>query len=65
MRAEKPERSAVLGLHRHPLIFGRLWNHTSHNLTRQLSSSILGVHSEGEQRIRSFPKTGMRLSLSA
>jgi nucleotide-binding universal stress UspA family protein len=34
----------VLGLHRHSLLFGRLWNHTAHDLAQQLSSSILGVH---------------------
>lgn len=34
----------VLGLHRHSLLFGRLWNHTAHDLTQQLSTSILGVH---------------------
>jgi nucleotide-binding universal stress UspA family protein len=34
----------VLGLHRHSLLFGRLWNHTAHDLSQQLSSSILGVH---------------------
>jgi hypothetical protein len=34
----------VLGLHRHSLLFGRLWNHTTHDLVQQLGSSILGVH---------------------
>ena len=34
----------VLGLHRHSLLFSRLWNHTTHDLSQQLSSSILGVH---------------------
>lgn len=34
----------VLGLHRHTLLFGRLWNHTAHDLTQQVISSILGVH---------------------
>jgi nucleotide-binding universal stress UspA family protein len=34
----------VLGLHRHSLLFGRLWNHTTHDLSQQLNSSILGVH---------------------
>ena len=34
----------VLGLHRHSLLFSRLWNHTTHDLAQQLSSSILGVH---------------------
>jgi hypothetical protein len=26
------------------LLFSRLWNHTTHDLVQQLSSSILGVH---------------------
>ena len=34
----------VLGLHRHSLLFSRLWNHTTHDLAQQLNSSILGVH---------------------
>ena len=34
----------VLGLHRHSLLFSRLWNHTTYDLSQQLSSSILGVH---------------------
>jgi nucleotide-binding universal stress UspA family protein len=34
----------VLGLHRHSLLFSRLWNHTTHDLSQQLVSSILGVH---------------------
>jgi nucleotide-binding universal stress UspA family protein len=34
----------VLGLHRHSLLFSRLWNHTTYDLVQQLSSSILGVH---------------------
>jgi nucleotide-binding universal stress UspA family protein len=34
----------VLGLHRHSLLFSRLWNHTTHDLVQLLSSSILGVH---------------------
>ena len=34
----------VLGLHRHSLLFSRLWNHTTHDLSQQLSSSILGIH---------------------
>jgi len=34
----------VLGLHRHFLLFSRLWNHTTYDLVQQLSSSILGVH---------------------
>ncbi len=34
----------VLGLHRHSLLFSRLWNHTTHDLSQQVISSILGVH---------------------
>jgi nucleotide-binding universal stress UspA family protein len=34
----------VLGLHRHSLLFSRLWNHTTHDLSQQVTSSILGVH---------------------
>ena len=34
----------VLGLHRHVLLLSRVWNHTTHDLAQQLSSSILGVH---------------------
>jgi nucleotide-binding universal stress UspA family protein len=34
----------VLGLHRHSLLFSRLWNHTTHDLVQQLTSSVLGVH---------------------
>jgi nucleotide-binding universal stress UspA family protein len=34
----------MLGLHRHSLLFSRLWNHTTHDLAQQLRSSILGVH---------------------
>jgi nucleotide-binding universal stress UspA family protein len=34
----------VLGLHRHSLLFSRLWNHTAHDLSQQVLSSILGVH---------------------
>jgi nucleotide-binding universal stress UspA family protein len=34
----------VLGLHRHSLLFSRLWNHATHDLAQQLTSSILGVH---------------------
>ena len=34
----------VLGLHRHSLLFSRLWSHTTHDLVQQLSCSILGVH---------------------
>jgi nucleotide-binding universal stress UspA family protein len=34
----------VLGLHRHSLLFSRRWNHTNHDLSQQLNSSILGVH---------------------
>jgi hypothetical protein len=31
------------GLHRHSLLFRRLWNHTTPDLVQQLSGSILGV----------------------
>jgi len=34
----------VLGLHRHSLLLGRMWNHTTYDLVQQLSGSILGVH---------------------
>ena len=34
----------VLGIHRHSLLFSRLWNHTAHDLSQQVVSSILGVH---------------------
>ena len=34
----------ILGLHRHSLLFSRLWNHTAHDLSQQAVSSILGVH---------------------
>ena len=34
----------VLGLHRHSLLFSRLWNHTTHDVSQQVTSSILGVH---------------------
>jgi nucleotide-binding universal stress UspA family protein len=34
----------VLGLHRHSLLLGRIWNHTTYDLVQQLSGSILGVH---------------------
>jgi hypothetical protein len=40
----------VLGLHRHSLLFSRLWNHTTHDLVQQLSSSILGFIEKWEQR---------------
>jgi hypothetical protein len=32
----------VLGLHRHSSLFSRLWNHTTHDLSQQMTSSILG-----------------------
>jgi hypothetical protein len=32
----------VVGLHTHSWLFIRLWNHTTHGLVQQLSSSILG-----------------------
>jgi nucleotide-binding universal stress UspA family protein len=34
----------LLGLHKHSLLFNRLWNHTTHDLSQRLRSSILGVH---------------------
>jgi hypothetical protein len=34
----------VLGLHRHALLFSRLWSHTTYDLVQKQSSSILGVH---------------------
>jgi nucleotide-binding universal stress UspA family protein len=34
----------VVGLHSDSLLYGRLWNHTTHDLVQQLSTSILGVH---------------------
>ena len=34
----------VFGLHRHSLMFGRLWNHTARDLAQQVQTSILGVH---------------------
>ncbi|MGA7925424.1 MAG: universal stress protein [Candidatus Sulfotelmatobacter sp.] len=34
----------VLGLHRHSLLFSRLWNHTTHDVSQQVTSSILAVH---------------------
>jgi nucleotide-binding universal stress UspA family protein len=56
----------VLGLHRHSVIFGRLWNHTTHDLTQQLSSSILGVHLRGRAGASvHFRRPAIHLSLSA
>lgn len=34
----------VVGIHRHPLLLSRLWNHTAHDLSQQVASNILGVH---------------------
>ena len=34
----------VVGIHRHPLLLSRLWNHTSHDLSQRVASNILGVH---------------------
>ena len=34
----------VLGIPRHCGLFSRLWNHTTHDLSQQVVSSILGVH---------------------
>ena len=34
----------VFGIHRHSLMFSRLWNHTTHDLAQQVQSSILAVH---------------------
>jgi nucleotide-binding universal stress UspA family protein len=34
----------VLGIPRHDGTFSRLWNHTTHDLSQRVVSSILGVH---------------------
>jgi nucleotide-binding universal stress UspA family protein len=34
----------VVGIHRHPLLLGRLWNHTAHDLSQRVAGDILGVH---------------------
>jgi nucleotide-binding universal stress UspA family protein len=34
----------VVGIHRHPLLLSRLWNHTAHDLSQLVTSNILGVH---------------------
>ena len=34
----------VVGIHRHPLLLSRLWNHTDHDLSQRVASNILGVH---------------------
>jgi nucleotide-binding universal stress UspA family protein len=34
----------VVGIHRHPLLLSRLWNHTAHDLSQRVTSNILGVH---------------------
>jgi nucleotide-binding universal stress UspA family protein len=33
----------VVGIHRHPLLLTRLWNHTTHDLSQRVAN-ILGVH---------------------
>ena len=34
----------VLGIPRHYGLFSRLWNHTTHDLSQQVASSILEIH---------------------
>jgi len=34
----------VVGIHRHPLLISRLWNHTAYDLSQRVASNILGVH---------------------
>jgi len=34
----------VVGIHRHPLLVSRWWNHTAHDLSQRVASDILGVH---------------------
>ena len=34
----------VVGIHRHPLLLSRFWNHTTHDLSQRVDSNILGVH---------------------
>ncbi len=34
----------VVGIHRHPLLLSRLWNHTADDLAQRVDSSLLGVH---------------------
>jgi nucleotide-binding universal stress UspA family protein len=34
----------VVGIHRHPLLLSRLWNHTAHDLSQRVESNILSVH---------------------
>jgi len=34
----------IVGIHRHPLLLSRLWNHTAHDLSQRVASNILGVH---------------------
>ena len=34
----------IVGIHRHPLLASRLWNHTAHDLSQRAASDILGVH---------------------
>ena len=34
----------IVGIHRHPLLLSRFWNHTAHDLSQRVASNILGVH---------------------
>ena len=34
----------VVGIHRHPLLLSRLWNHTAHDLSQRVGCNIMGVH---------------------
>ena len=34
----------VVGIHRHPWLVNRLWNHTAHDLSQRVAGDILGVH---------------------
>ena len=34
----------VVGIHQHPLLLSRLWNHTAHDLSQRVVSNILGIH---------------------
>lgn len=34
----------VVGIHRHPLLLSRMWNHTAYDLSQRVASNILGVH---------------------
>jgi hypothetical protein len=56
----------VLGLHRRSLPLSRLWNHTTHDLVQQLSTSILRFHwKSGAAAFLNFPKTRDCLPLDA